>query len=136
MKRETTTRLAIGAMCLVLSGAPLFAADGEQTWEGTWNNKKYGTSGPLKCVASETRKGTWTAVFTGTFKGDPFKYEATFRSRKARGGQALAGTATIRGHQYQWTGSMRGSMLNGKYRNNAGYYGEFILKAAAASSAE
>ncbi|MCA9114644.1 MAG: hypothetical protein KDA79_06125 [Planctomycetaceae bacterium] len=115
---------------------PGVASADEMTWEGTWNNKKYGTSGPLKCVATETKKGQWSGTFTGTFKGDPFKYEATFRSRKARGGQALAGTATIRGHQYQWTGSMKDGTLSGKYRNNVGYYGEFVLQQSSARNGD
>jgi hypothetical protein len=35
------------------------SADGQdaQTWVGKWNNRKYGTSGPLKCVAKESKAG-------------------------------------------------------------------------------
>ena len=106
------------------------AEETTQTWEGTWNNRKYGTSGPLKCVASEVQTGQWKGTFTGTFQGDPFTYQATFESKPARrdGQFDLSGKATIRGHKYQWTGMMRGPALNGKYTSSVGYHGEFVLK--------
>lgn len=99
-----------------------------RTWEGTWNNRKYGTKGPLKCVASETKPGRWEATFTGLFQGDPFKYKATFLAKKGRGTQlALSGNATIRGHKYQWKGQMKGKGLRGDYDSSVGYNGQFIL---------
>ena len=100
-----------------------------RTWEGKWNNRKYGTSGPLKCVASEVKPGQWKAVFTGKFQGDPFEYTAEFQSRPSRPSLLkLSGKATIRGHRYQWTGQMGQSGLNGKYDSSVGYNGEFVLK--------
>ncbi|QDU05607.1 hypothetical protein V6x_53470 [Gimesia chilikensis] len=99
-----------------------------RTWEGKWNNRKYNTTGPLKCVATSDDKGNWKATFTGLFKGDPFKYEATFQSKSTGSQHNLSGKATIRGHQYQWIGLMKGTTLSGKYKSNIGYYGEFVLK--------
>ncbi|HAH45790.1 hypothetical protein [Gimesia sp.] len=103
-------------------------ADEIRTWEGKWNNRKYNTTGPLKCIATSDESGKWKATFTGLFKGDPFKYEATFQSKPDGKQLKLSGDAVIRGHQYQWTGSMTGNTLSGKYKSNIGYYGEFILK--------
>ena len=97
------------------------------TWSGRWNNRKFGTSGPLKCVASRTAAGQWKATFTGTFQGDPFEYETDFEAKSARQGFQLIGKYRIDGHQYQWTGAMTGTQLRGQYRNNVGYNGEFVL---------
>lgn len=114
-------------LLIVLSGSPLAAEEEERVWEGRWNNRKYSTNGPLKCVARETEEGTWQATFSGTFKGDPFSYEATFHSRAGRGRTELAGKAVIRGHNYQWTGALAGNRLTGRYRSSVGYFGEFVL---------
>jgi len=112
----------------VTSSLSLLEAGETRTWEGKWNNRKYNTTGPLKCVATSEDKRTWKATFTGLFKGDPFKYEAIFQS-KSNGKQLdLSGDATIRGHKYQWIGLMKGATLSGKYKSNIGYYGEFVLK--------
>ena len=101
-----------------------------RTWEGTWQNRKYDTRGPLKCVAQEVSPGKWKAKFTGKFQGDPFTYEAAFSSREGKNGQnQLSGKATIRGHRYQWTGLMNREGLRGKYDSSVGYHGEFVLKA-------
>ena len=104
-----------------------FAIANQRTWEGTWNNRKYGTRGPLQCVATEKRDGQWEATFTGKFRGDPFRYTATFQSSPARRGLQLQGNNTVRGHQYQWTGTLDARQLKGQYRNNVGYNGQFIL---------
>ncbi len=122
------TRIAI---CIVLSclTLPVLADGPSRTWEGTWNNRKYGTKGPLKCVASEIKPGEWKGKFTGTFQGDPFDYEATFTAKQGRNEQLdLAGKATIRGHRYEWTGLIKGTALRGKYTSSVGYFGEFVLK--------
>ncbi len=115
---------------LLLTTTSLFAAEASQTWNGTWTNRKYGTKGPLKCVATEGEKGVWTGTFTGKFQGDPFKYQATFQAKKGRrkGEQTLSGKSTIRGHKYIWAGSMKGKTLTGKYKSTVGYYGTFVLK--------
>ena len=102
----------------------------EQTWTGTgtWNNKKYGTSGPLKCVAKEVKPGKWEAVFTGKFQGDPFEYKAEFESSGSGPNKKLSGKTKVRGHRYQWQGSLKGKNLIGKYTSSVGYHGEFRLK--------
>lgn len=121
------TRFILMVILLMSSITQLNAGE-KRTWEGKWNNRKYNTTGPLKCVATSNDKGVWKATFTGLFKGDPFKYEATFQS-KLKGKQLnLAGNATIRGHKYQWIGLMNANTLSGKYKSNIGYYGEFVLK--------
>ncbi len=118
------------AFTLLLIATPLFAAEDARTWEGTWNNRKYGTKGPLKCVAVEGDKGVWTATFTGKFQGDPFTYKAKFQAKKSKKKKQLklSGKATIRGHKYQWVGMMKGKSLKGKYKSTVGYFGTFILK--------
>jgi len=113
---------------ILTSSFSLLEAGETKTWEGKWNNRKYNTSGPLKCVAKSDDKGIWKATFTGLFKGDPFKYEAKFQSQPNGKQLNLSGDATIRGHKYQWMGLMKGTTLSGKYKSNIGYYGEFVLK--------
>jgi hypothetical protein len=116
-------------MILTLIGSPLFAQDAARTWEGMWNNKKFGTKGPLKCVATENDKGEFKSTFTGKFMGDPFKYEAVFQAKKkGRNQRTLSGKAVIRGHDYEWTGTMKGKTLTGKYTSSVGYFGAFVLK--------
>lgn len=118
------------AVLFALTAAAL--ADDSKTFEGegTWNNKLYGTSGPIQCKATRDDKGVWTATFTGMFMKDPFKYDVTFQGKKGAGGQeTLAGTATIRNHKYQWQGYIKGDTLIGQYRANSGYNGQFVLKA-------
>lgn len=109
-----------------IASAPLSAGD-EKTWEGKWNNKKYGTSGPLKCVATEGDDGKWKATFSGTFQGEAFSYDAEFDSKAGKGQTDLSGKANIRGHDYEWTGSIKGKQLKGSYKSNIGYFGEFVL---------
>ena len=118
------------ATILLLTTTPLFAAGAAKTWNGTWNNRKYGTKGALKCVATEGKNGLWSGTFTGKFQGSPFKYQATFQAKKGKkkGEQSLSGKSTIRGHKYTWTGSMKGKNLKGKYKSTVGYYGTFVLK--------
>lgn len=111
----------------LLASPQLMAAD-VKTWEGTWNNRKFNTRGPLKCVATETKKGVWTATFTGKFQGDPFKYQATFFSKQVGRVTRLSGKAVIRGHDYQWTGTIRGTQFDASYKSSVGYFGTFNLK--------
>ncbi len=99
----------------------------EKTFTGTWNNRKYNSSGPLKCVARPGKNGNVVATFTGTFKGDPFKYDVEFQARPGKNQIDLSGKATISGHFYKWTGSLTGGRLRGKYLGSNGYNGEFIL---------
>ena len=121
-------RLSI-AFCILLFASATLAAESKRTWEGKWNNKKYGTSGPLKCVANEVSPGKWEAKFTGTFQGDPFEYKAKFDSKPGKSDSAvLSGKATIRGHRYQWKGSLKGGTLIGDYNSSVGYHGRFQMR--------
>jgi len=119
--------VAVVACALLLTGV-CAAEEPARVWKGQWNNRKYGTSGPLLCTATTDGKGKWKGVFTGKFQGDPFRYEAQFQSRTVRNQTQLAGAATIRGHGYKWQGAMQGNMLRGKYTSTIGYFGEFVLK--------
>jgi hypothetical protein len=121
MIRSTTAAL------VALLGTSAFAGE-KKTWEGTWNNKLYGTSGTMKCVAEEGKDGVWTANFSGVFQGEKFSYDVTFDGKPGKGQTDLSGTATIRNHKYEWTGSIKGDTLRGKYKANSGYNGDFVLK--------
>lgn len=112
---------------LLLFTAPLFAAD-EKTWEGTWTNARFKTSGPLKCVATQGEDGTWEATFSGSFQGQAFKYDVEFQSKKGSGGLNLSGTSKIDGFEYEWTGTLKGTTLSGRYRASNGYNGGFTLR--------
>lgn len=101
-----------------------------RTWVGKWNNRKYGTSGPLKCVAQESKPGQWNATFSGTFQGDRFEFRASYQGQDNRQGTALSGQSTISGSRYQWTGKIQGRQLSGSYKAVNGNYGEFLLNEA------
>lgn len=115
-------------LMLLFTPALLHAEEETRTWEGTWNNRKYNTSGPLRCVATHDGKGTWTATFSGTFHRDPFEYKVDFKSEEKGRQLNLSGDANIRGHEYQWQGMLKGSTLTGEYKSNVGYFGQFNLK--------
>jgi hypothetical protein len=127
---------AAGILCLAVlaKSSSVTSVTGVQvttrTWEGTWNNLKHTSDGPLKCVATEVESGLWEGTFTGVFQGDPFTYDATFQARPGRQGTFnLSGTSIIRDHEYQWTGMMRGQELRGRYNSTDGSDGEFVLQA-------
>lgn len=131
-----STKLLAGLMVLSfgLSSVNATAEDGkkeeavkQKTFVGTWNNRKYNSSGPLKCVARPGKDGNVLATFTGTFKGDPFKYDVEFLAKPGRNQTDLSGKATISGHIYKWTGSLIGGRLRGRYLGTNGYNGEFVL---------
>lgn len=110
-----------------------FAAEEEtRTFQGTWQNRRYKTSGPLRCKATSKDGKTWTGRFEGTFKGEKFGYDATFTATKKGAGSDLAGRATVDGDAYEWTGQMTKAALNGRFRSGKGHFGEFQLKEAAA----
>lgn len=121
--------------CVLLCCASAAAAAETRTWTGKWNNRKYGTSGPLRCVAEQKQAGRWSAVFNGTFKGDPFEYRVDFESKTSRASEALAGKATISGHPYQWTGSISERQLQGNFRSTNGNNGTFVLNESARRTA-
>ena len=108
----------------------------QRTFRGKWNNRKFNSSGTMTCVAEEMSTGKWTAVFRGVFQGDPFEFEADFRSDSSGQKLSLTGQHTIRGAQYQWTGSLTGQTLRGRYRASNGFNGEFVLNETAASGRE
>lgn len=126
-----------GLLALGLSGCGgsngLLAAEEEPkpktvTFTGTWNNQKTGASGPLKCVATETEPGKWKAMFTGTFHNDPFSYEAEFQSRTVKRQTNVGGTANIRGHDFQWTGTIVNGRLTARYQSNVRDFGGFVMR--------
>lgn len=127
MKRLCTVVL-LGLAFASLSGNA-FAQD-TKTWEGNWVNKKFNTTGPLRCVLKINDDGTWEGTFTGTFQGDPFEYQAVFQAKKSGRTTNLAGTAEIRGAKYECVGQVRGDTLAAQYRATNGYFGQFQLKEA------
>jgi hypothetical protein len=122
-------RIVVACVFLCSFAAMARAEDREKTWEGTWTNKRFGTTGSLKCVATPEKDGTWKATFSGKFQGRPFSYDVTFKAKPGKGQEALSGSAKVNGYKYQWTGVMKGDTLTGRYRANNGYYGDFSLKA-------
>jgi hypothetical protein len=114
-----------------LSSTPAEAA--ERVFEGPWNNRRTGASGTMTCNASEVSPGQWKAVFRGVFQGQPFEYAVEFQAKASRAGNELAGTTTIDGQRYQWTGALQASQLRGQYQASNGWNGEFTLNETAAS---
>lgn len=130
--------VCLSTLLLVLSGMPAGAEEREEKpvaqkeFEGKWNNRKYNSDGPLKCIARPGNEGIVLATFSGTYKGDPFTYNVEFQARQGRGQMDLSGKSTIDGHIYEWTGALKGTRLSGKYLGTNGYNGEFILEQTAA----
>lgn len=111
--------------------APLRAADdAEKVWTGTWRNRKYNTTGPLKCTAKIKDGKTWEGRFQGTFMKDPFDYTVTFAATKKGTGTAFQGKAELDGDGYEWTGALQGKTFTGQFRSLKGYFGEFVLQEA------
>lgn len=118
----------VALLVSALAGATLADDAAERRWEGTWNNKKYNTTGPLACVAKPGKEaGTWDATFTGKYKGDPFEYKVSFTAKPMGRQTVLGGNATVSGHKYVWQGAVRGKKLLGEYRSRNGYFGTFEL---------
>lgn len=101
----------------------------KKVWEGTWKNRKFNTTGPLKCTASSEDGKKWKATFDGKFMGEDFSYEAEFTGKKARNQINLSGKATLDGDRYEWAGHMKDAQLFGTFRSLKGYFGEFVLEA-------
>lgn len=117
------------ACVLNLSPLAVAAADApSRQWSGTWDNKKYKTSGPLTCSAKMNTNGVWQAKFTGTGLGKPFGYDATIRAGDKGGRLILQGTTSVDGESYQWSGYVQGKTLVGSYRSASGNNGSFKLQ--------
>jgi hypothetical protein len=122
-------RTAVLTCVLILVCSPAFAEETTKTWQGTWRNLKFRTTGTLKCTAVTKDDGkTWDGTFDGVFQGSRFSYKAKFAGKPGRGRTDLSGDATIDGAKYQWTGYIRGTTLYGKFRASNGYFGNFGLK--------
>lgn len=120
----------VAVAVLGLFGGLVGADEPSKTWEGTWVNKKYNTTGTLKCVAKpdKDKVGAWNATFSGVFQGRPFSYDVTFEEKKGAKRSDLSGKSKIGNHDYEWTGALTGDVLTGQYKSNSGYYGTFTLK--------
>jgi hypothetical protein len=121
-------RTAVVTLALVFASSPAFSEKTTKSWQGTWRNLRFRTSGALKCTAVSKDGKTWDGTFEGVFRGRKFRYKAGFQGKPGRGRTDLSGTATIDGAKYQWTGYIKGATLYGKFRSSNGYYGNFSLK--------
>lgn len=121
------SRFAFAGLVLLV-GTALLAEEPARTWEGTWTNKRFNTSGALKCVATPEKDGAWTGTFSGKFMAESFSYDVTFQAKPGRGQTDLTGTAKVQNQQYEWTGTIKDGKLTGRYRSNGGNNGEFVLK--------
>lgn len=124
MKR---TFAALAVVLLTLSAAA--AAEPDKVWSGTWNNRKYNTSGQLICTVVGEQNGQWIAKFTGTALGKPISYTALMTPKKNGDQTALTGTTKVDGFEYQWSATLAGKALNGSYKASNGNNGEFKLQA-------
>ena len=129
------TRVLLAAsVLLALPFAPLQAAPAtdvpvNKAWSGTWNNRKYNTSGALTCTVQGEQGGQWIAKFTGTALGKPISYTALMTPKVNGANTALTGTTKVDGFSYQWTALLSGKTLNGSYTASNGNNGEFKLQA-------
>ena len=99
-----------------------------ENYSGQWKNARRGTNGPIRCVLQKADGGEWSAKFEGTFKGDPFKYDAKFNATKKGAGHTLKGEAKVSGEAYEWAGSLKGDTLTVNYKSATGNFGTFALK--------
>lgn len=99
-----------------------------KAWTGNWNNRKFGTKGPVTCIAEMQDKEKWKAAFEGVGIGNPFRYEVEITATEKGGQIHLQGKSTVDGDQYEWSGHVKGNTLYGKYRSGSGNNGEFTLK--------
>lgn len=139
-KRATLLLAALLALILVITPSrPAGAADApkgnakstvpvNKAWSGTWNNRKYNTSGQLICTVIGEQNGHWLARFTGTALGKPISYTALMKPTPSGANTALAGTTKVDGFDYQWTATASGNSLNGSYRASNGNNGDFRLQ--------
>lgn len=130
---KRATLLLAGLLALVLlitPSRPAGAAAGpvNKAWSGTWNNRKYNTTGALTCTIIGEQNGQWIARFTGTALGKPISYTALMTPKASGANTALSGTTKVDGFNYQWSGTVAGKSLNGSYRASNGNNGEFRLQ--------
>jgi len=123
--------LALGL--LIGLGQSVFAADPKakatKSWSGTWNNKKYNTTGELTCSIIGEQNGQWIARFTGTGLGKPFNYTALITHKTVGTNVTMQGTTRVDGDMYNWTGTISGQNMTGGFRSTTGNNGQFVLKA-------
>ncbi len=127
---KRVTLLLAGLLTLVLIVTPnrsADAAEANKAWSGTWNNRKYNTSGTLTCTVIGEQNGQWIARFTGMALGKPITYTALMTPKKNGDQTALSGTTKVDGFDYQWSGTVVGKSLNGSYKASNGNNGEFKL---------
>lgn len=130
---KRATLLLAGLLAFVLVITPSRPAGGadvpvNKAWSGTWNNRKYNTSGQLICTVVGEQNGQWIAKFTGTALGKPISYTALMTPKASGANTALSGTTKVDGFDYQWTGTVAGKSLNGSYRASNGNNGDFRLQ--------
>jgi len=136
---KRATLLLAGLLALIFfitPSRPAGAADApkkgnvpvNQAWSGTWNNRKYNTSGQLICTVIGEQNGQWIAKFTGTALGKPISYTALMTPKPNGANTALTGTTKVDGFDYQWSATVAGKGLNGSYKASNGNNGEFRLQ--------
>jgi hypothetical protein len=135
-KRATLLLAGLLALVFIITPSrPAGAADApkgsvpvNKAWSGTWNNRKYNTSGQLICTVIGEQNGQWIARFTGTALGKPISYTALMKPTPSGANTALAGTTKVDGFDYQWSGTVAGKSLNGNYKASNGNNGDFRLQ--------
>lgn len=131
-RRWAFLTLALLALGLLIGlDHSIFAADAKATkaWSGTWNNKKYNTTGELTCTVVGEQNGQWIAKFTGTGLGKPFNYTALITHKTVGTNVTMQGTTRVDGDMYNWTGTISGQNMTGGFRSTTGNNGQFVLKA-------
>ena len=115
-------------LALLAPPRPVAAAEPAKSWTGTWNNRKYNTSGALTCTVVGEQNGQWIAKFTGIALGKPISYTALMTPKKNGEQTALSGTTKVDGFDYQWSATVVGKALNGSYKASNGNNGDFKLQ--------
>ena len=132
----TTSALTfVSLISTMLLGAVTHAAAAEpstapvsKAWSGTWNNRKYNTSGTLTCTIVGDQGGQWLAKFTGVALGKPITYTALMTPKPEGPKTNLTGLTKVDGFDYQWSAAIQGKTLNGSYKASNGNNGEFRLQ--------
>ena len=109
--------------------APKSSVPVNKAWSGTWNNRKYNTTGQLICTVVGEQNGQWIAKFTGIALGKPISYTALMTPKPSGANTALSGVTKVDGFEYQWSGTISGQSLTGSYKAANGNNGDFRLQA-------